>query len=806
MGTLFRDILLGFRIVIKRPAFSGLAIAALALGIGANTAIFSVVSFVLLRPLPYEDPARLTCIWETNPGNGIERELASATDLADWRDQNKTFLDMAAIGTGLPTIDTGNGPEQVLAGSVTANYFSVLGAEPMLGRTFSADEDEPGKDHVLVSSYAFWVSRLGSDPNVVGRTISVGSAPYTVIGVMPRSFVDTRPDEYKAAAFWMPRRPSYDPKSRRGGNLGVVGRLRSDISIQQAQLDLDAVAGAIDQQFPESSRGWRTSLTPLHERFVGDVRPALYCLLGAVGFLLLIGCANVANMLLARATSRERELAVRAALGAGRRRLLGQSLIESVVLAMAGGVCGILVAMWGLKVLVRMAPHEIPRINEIKVDSQILAFSIVVSILSGIVAGILPALRASRRQLVESLKEGGPGRSEGRGTRRTGRILASLEIALSMVLLVGAGLMVSSFVRLERVNLGFDPDRLLVFEIVLPPSKYPSEAVPGFFNDLARKTEIIPGVERAAVASELPVMGANHTSFELDGRSQAGSETPPDAGLHFISPEYFAVIRAPLIAGRSFNEFDTRQSEPVAIINQTAARRYWVGRNPIGSRINIGDQGKPAWLTIVGIAGDIRTADLASEMSAELYLPHTQVSNRAMSLIIKTASDPMPLIPAVRSLAHEVDKDRPLWNLSSMQQLISDSVAGPRFNTTLIMTFAGLALLLALLGIYGVFSYGVAQRTQEIGIRMALGADRQGVMRLVVRQGVIVAVAGIALGIAGGIALTGLLSSMLFGVTPTDPYTFAVCAVLMLLVALAATWIPAARASRVDPIVALRRG
>ena len=806
MGTLFRDILLGFRIVIKRPAFSGLAIAALALGIGANTAIFSVVSFVLLRPLPYEDPGKLMWIWETNPGKGIARDLASGADFLDWKNQSKSFLDMAAIGIGLPTVNTGYDPEQVLAGFVTANYFSVLGARPMLGRTFSADEDEPGRDRVLVSSYAFWVSRLGSDPDVVGRTMSVGSFPYTVIGVMPRNFLDTRPDEYKAAAFWTPRKPGYDPKSRRDGNLGVVGRLRTDTSIQQAQLDMDAVAGAIEQQFPDSSRGWRTSLTPLHERFVGDVRPALYCLLGAVGFLLLIGCANVANMLLARATSRERELAIRAALGAGRRRLLGQSLIESVVLAMAGGICGVLVAMWGLKVLVRMAPHEVPRINEIKVDGQILAFSMAVSILSGIVAGLLPALRASRRQLVESLKEGGPGRSEGHGTRRTGQILASLEIALSMVLLVGAGLMVSSFIRLESVNLGFDPDRLLVLEIALPPSKYPVEAVPAFFTDLARKAKAIPGVESTAVASELPVMGANRTAFEIDGRAQAGSEAPLEAGIHYISPEYFSVMRTPLIAGRSFNEFDTKQYQRVAIINQMAARRYWVGRNPIGSRINIGEQGSPAWVTIVGIAGDIRTADLTSELSPDLYLPHTQASNRAMSLIIRTASDPMLLIPAVRDMVREVDKDRPIWNLTSMQELISDSVAGPRFNTTLILTFAALALLLALLGIYGVFSYAVAQRTQEIGIRMALGASRQGVMRLVVRQGLIVAIVGVGLGIGGGFALTSLLSSMLFGVTPTDPYIFAVCAVLMLLVALAATWLPAARASRVDPIVALRRG
>jgi putative ABC transport system permease protein len=792
--------------LIKRPAFSGLAIAALAVGIGANTAIFSAVSFVLLRPLPYEEPGKLIWIWETNPGKGIEHELASGADFQDWKEQSKSFLDMAAIGIGLPTINTGSDPEQVLAGYVTANYFSLLGARPMLGRTFSADADEPGKDRVLVSSYAFWVSRLGSDLDVVGRTITVGTAPYTIIGVMPRGFIDTRPDAYKAAAFWTPRRPVYDPKSRRGGNLGVVGRLRPGTSIRQAQQDMEAVAGAIEQQFPDSSRGWRTSLMPLHERFVGKVRPALYCLLGAVGFLLLIACANVANMLLARATSRERELAIRAALGAGRRRLLGQSLIESVMLALAGGICGVLVAMWGLKVLVRMAPHEIPRINEIKIDVQILAFSIAVSILSGIVAGILPALRVSRRQLVESLKEGGPGGSEGRGPRRTGQILASLEIALSMVLLVGAGLMIGSFLRLESVNLGFDPDRLLVFEIVLPPSKYPLDAVPGFFSDLARKTEAVPGVERAAVASELPVMGANRTSFEIEGRSQAGNETPSDAGIHYISPEYFAVIRAPLVAGRSFNEFDTKQSEPVAIINQTAVRRYWIGRNPIGSRINIGDQGKPAWLTIVGIAGDIRTSDLASEMSSELYLPHTQASNRAMSLIIRTASDPMPLIPEVRSLVREVDKDRPLWNLSSMQQLISDSVAGPRFNATLILTFAALALLLALLGIYGVFSYAVAQRTQEIGIRMALGASRRGVMKLVVRQGLIVAIIGIALGIGGAVALTGLLSSMLFGVTPTDPYILAVCAILMLLVALAATWLPAARASRVDPMAALRRG
>jgi putative ABC transport system permease protein len=806
MGTLFREILFGLRLLIKRPAFSAIAIATLALGIGANTALFSVVSFVMLRPLPYDDPARLMWIWETNPGKGIESGLASGADFLDWKSQSKSFVDMAAMGTGLPTVNTGDAPEQVLAGFVTGNYFSVLGARPMLGRTFSDDEDEPGKNHVLVSSYAFWTSRLGSNPNIVGRPIRVGDDPYTVIGVMPSGFIDTRPDEYKAAAFWTPRRPAYDPKSRRGGNLGVVGRLKADVSAPQAQQDMNAVAGAIEQQFPESNQGWRTTLMPLHERFVGEVRPALYCLLGAVGFLLLIACANVANMLLARATARERELAIRAALGAGRRRLLRQNLIESVVLALAGGICGVLVAMWGLKVLIRMAPHEIPRISEIKIDNQVLAFSIAISIFSGVVAGLLPALRASRRQLVDSLKEGGAGQSAARGTQRTGQVLASLEIALSMVLLIGAGLMANSFVRLESANLGFDPDRLLVFEIVLPPSKYPADSVAAFFTDLARKTEALPAVERTAVASELPVMGTNRASFEIDGRAQAGDDAALEAGLHFISPEYFAVIKAPLIAGRSFNEFDTRQSQPVAIINQTAARRYWLARDPIGSRISVGDQGSKAWLTIVGIAGDIRTAELTSELSPEIYLPHTQATNRAMSLIIRTTSDPMPLIPAVRNLVHEVDKDRPLWNLTSMEQLISDSVAGPRFNTTLILAFAGLALVLALLGIYGVFSYAVAQRTQEIGIRMALGAGRRGVTRLVVRQGLIVAIVGVGAGIGGALALTSLLASMLFGVTPSDPVTFGVCAVLMLLVALAATWVPAARASRVDPMAALRRG
>jgi putative ABC transport system permease protein len=806
MGTLFREILFGLRVVIKRPAFSAIAIGTLALGIGANTALFSVVSFVLLRPLPYDDPGRLTCLWEANRGKGIERGLASGVDFLDWKSQNSCFVDMAAIGTGLPTVTTGDDAEQVLAGFVTANYFSVLGAKPMLGRTFSNDEEEPGKNHVLVSSYAFWTSRLGSDPNIVGRELKVGSDPYTVIGVMPSGFIDTRPDEYKAAAFWTPRKPEYEPKSRRAGSLGVVGRLKPGVSIPQAQQVMNAVAESIEQQFPETSRGWRTSLMPLHERFVGEIQPALYCLLGAVGFLLLIACANVANMLLARATARERELAIRAALGAGRHRLLRQNLIESVVLAVAGGICGVLVAAWGLKVLIRMAPHEIPRISEIKVDSQVLAFGVAISILAGVVAGLLPALRASRRQLVESLKEGGAGQSAARGTQKTGRVLASLEIALSMVLLVGAGLMVNSFARLESVNLGFDPNRLLVFEIALPRSKYPSDSVAAFFTDLARKTEALPGVERTAVASELPVMGANRASFEIEGRPQEGNDAPPEAGLHFISPEYFAVIKAPLTEGRSFNEYDSRNSQPVAIINQTAARRYWVARNPIGSRINIGDQTSPAWLTVVGIAGDIRTAELSSELLPEVYLPNTQATNQAMSLIIRTASDPTPLIPAVRNLVHAVDRDRPLWNLTSMDQLISDSVAGPRFNTTLILGFAALALLLALLGIYGAFSYAVAQRTQEIGIRMALGASGRGVTRLVVRQGLIVAIVGVGAGIAGGLALTSLLSSMLFGVTPSDPVTFGVCAVLMLLVALAATWVPAARASRVDPMVALRRG
>jgi putative ABC transport system permease protein len=805
MGTVFRDLLFSLRMLIKRPGFSVIAITALGLGIGTSTAIFSVVNFVLLKPLPYEDPAKLVWIWETNQEKGAERELASATDFIDWKNGTGTFDDVAAIGTGLPTVNTGDEPEQVLAGFVTANYFSLLGARPLIGRTFESDEDQPGKNHVLVSSYAFWKSRLGSDPKVIGRTMSVGPNPYTIIGVMPSGFIDTRPDEYKPAAFWTPRNLQYDAKARRDAELGVVARLRPGVSIDQAQSEMNMVTSGIEQQFPETSRGWRATVVPLHERFVGAFRLALYCLLGAVGFLMLIGCANVANMLLARATAREREMAIRAALGAGRGRLAGQSLIETLVLSLAGGALGIVVSLWGLGLLIRIAPPDIPRVGEIKIDGRVLAFSLAVSLLSGLLAGLLPALRASRRELVDRLKEGGGSLQRG-GSGRTGHILAALEIGLSMVLLVGAGLMANSFVRLQRVNLGFDPDRLLVFELALPPSNYPTASVAPFFTDLARKIEAIPGVERAAVASDTPVMGANRGSFQIEGLTQSGNEGKPEAGYHYVSPEYFSVMKTPLIEGRLFNELDSPRAEPVAIVNQVAARRYWTGQDPIGSRIQVGESGNSKWLTIVGIAGDIRTAELASDLSSEIYLPHSQMTNRAMSLIIRTSSDPMLLAPAVRSFVHEVDKDRPLWHLTSMRQVISDSVAGPRFNTMLIVTFAGMALILALMGIYGVFSYAVAQRTQEIGIRMALGAGRPTVLRMMIRQGLWIALVGIVAGGAGALALTRLISSMLFGVTPTDPYTFAGCALLMVLVALVATYIPASRASRVDPLIALRCG
>jgi putative ABC transport system permease protein len=701
-------------------------------------------------------------------------------------------------------VNAGDDPEQVLAGFVSANYFLVLGARPMMGRTFAADEDQPGKNQLLVSSYAFWKTRLGGDPDAIGRTVSVGAIPYAVIGVMPSGFIDTRPDEYRPAAFWTPRSLQYDPRSRRGGALGIVARVKPGSSIVSAQADMDRITSAVEQQYPETSGGWRATLVPLHERFVGNVRSALYCLLGAVGFLLLIVCSNVANMLLARAASRERELAIRAALGAGRRRLLQGSLAESIVLGLAGGATGVLIAFWGLKMLVRIAPREIPRLGEVGIDGRVLAFSLAVSILSGVVAGLLPGLRASRRQLVDSLKEGGGW--EGQGATRTGRILAAVEIALSMVLLVGAGLMVNSFVRLQRVNLGFEPDRLLVFEIALPPSKYRTASVAPFFTDLASRINAVPGVEETAVASEVPIMAANRGSFEIEGRPQYKDESKPEAGYHYVSPGYFSVIRTPLVEGRLFNEIDNQQAQQVAIINGTAARRYWIGRDPIGTRINTGEPVSPEWLTIVGIVGDIRTGELASEPAAEVYRPQTQVTNRAMSMIIRTASDPMLVAASVRTVVHEVDKDRPLWNLTTMDQVISESIARPRFNTLLILVFAVLALLLALMGIYGVFSYAVARRTQEIGIRIALGASGHGVVRLVVRQGLVVAIVGVVAGGAGAFALTSLLSSMLFGVTATDPLTFGLCAIVMVLVAVAATWIPATRASRVDPMNALRRG
>jgi putative ABC transport system permease protein len=800
----FRDLLFRLRSLIKRPALSAVAVTALALGIGSTTAIFSVADFVLLRSLPYQDPGRLVSISRTSSETALEEHLVSATDFIDLRDQNQSFTEMAGVSTGLPTVNTGGDTEQVLACSVTANYFSLLGAQPAMGRTFSSDDDQPGRDHVLVASYAFWKSHLGADPDVVGRTITVGTAPYTIAGVMPRGFIDTRPDEYKPAAFWTPRRLQYDPRSRGVGMLGAVARLKPATSIDRAQQDVDSIAGAIERQSTDTRQDLRIRVDPLHEHFVRQVRPAVYSLLGAVGFLLLISCANVANLLLGRAAEREREMAIRTALGAGRRRLLQQSLMESLILALAGGVLGILVSQWTLGILVRIGPQEIPRLGEIKIDGRVLAFSLGVSLFAGIVAGMLPALRVSGGKVVAGLKNGFGGGSGGRRTRRTGNILAAIEIAVSMILLVGAGLMVNSFVRLQRVTLGFDPERLLVFEIALPPSKYPAALVAPFFTDLKNRIAALPGVERAAVASDTPVMGANRAPFEVEGSTQPGDTSRPEAGQHYVSSEYFTVVKTPLIQGRAFDESDTQLSRPVAIVNEMAARRYWQGRDPVGTRINIGEPNAPKWVEVVGVAGDIRTSDLTSELSPEVYYPATQVQSRAMSLIIRTASDPLLLAPAVRSTVHEVDSQRPLWNLTTMQQLIRDSVARPRFNTLLMLIFAIIAVILALMGIYGVFSYSVTERTREIGIRMALGAERVDVLRMVVRQGLLVAVTGVAAGVAGALILTRTISTMLFEVTAVDPVTFAICTILMIAVALAATTIPASRASRTDPMVALR--
>ena len=799
MRTLWQDLRYGIRMLLQRPGFTALAVLTLAVGIGANTAIFSVVNAVILRPLPYADPDRLMLLRETKLPQFPEFAIAPGNFL-DWQSQNEVFEQLEAFRTHFYNL-TGNAePERLRAARVTAGTFSMLGIQPALGRDFLAEEDRPGNDGVALISHGLWQRRFGGDPAIVGQQMTLNGRSHTVIGVMPASlrFLD------RNAELWAPMAFTDQDRQNHGGHfINAVGRLRPGITQEQALTNLTTIAARLEQQYPDTNAGWSVKVTPLFEAAVGEMRPTLLVLLGAVALVLLIACANVANLLLARASSRHKEIAIRSALGASRWRVVRQLLTESVLLALVGGACGIVLAYWGLDLLLSLAPASLPRMRDVSLDGSALGYTLAITLLTGVIFGLAPALQSSNPDLNESLKEGGRG-STGGPRQRVRSLLVVTEVALALVLLAGAGLMLKSFWRLQQVDPGFNPENALVVGISLPPTKYADDQQrAAFFRQLLERTAALPGVEAVGATHSMPIISDYLLGFVIEGRPPAAPGDEPSTNYYAVSPDYFRAMGITLVRGRSFTERDTAGAPRVAIINETFARRFFAGEDPIGKRIHV-TNGPETFREVVGIVADVRQYGLDREAPIQFYEPYLQEPFSGMSLVVRTAAEPSALSAAIRQEVFALDKDQPVASVRTLEEVLAESVARRRFSMWLLGLFGGVALLLASVGIFGVMNYTVAQRTHEIGIRLALGAQRRDILRLVVGQGMILALIGVALGLIAAFAGTRVMASMLYGVSATDPLTFTGVALLLAVVAFLACYLPARRATRVDPMVALR--
>ncbi|HJR05983.1 MAG TPA: ABC transporter permease [Pyrinomonadaceae bacterium] len=809
MGTFIQDLRYGFRMLWKSPGFTIVALMALALGIGANTAIFSVVNTVLLRPLPYKTPERLVWLWETSPQNDIPKEVASYPNFEDWRQQNQNFEAIAGFTSTTPSLTGGDEPERVPGAYVLGDFYTVLGVEPVLGRKFLPEENVEGKHRVVILSHGLWQRHFGGDTRIVGQQVGVNGGQYTVVGVMPPNFQQPDPEARRPVEMWLPLPISEGMRaSRRGDFLSVIARLKSGVSVEQARAEMTTIAARLEQQYPQTNAAWSVIVQPLHQRFTGDVRPALLMLLGAVGFLLLIACANVANLLLARSSTRLKEIAIRTALGAGRGRMVRQLLTESVVLSLAGGALGLLVAFWGIDALVALSPGNIPRLESVGIDRQVLLFTVGVSLVTGIVFGIAPALAVSNPNLNEMLKESGRSSTDGGRGRRLRNTLAVAEIALSLVLLVGAGLLVKSFLRLQDVKPGFNPQNLLAAELVLPSTKYAENGqVVNFYDQLLGQLAQQPGVLGATVTSTLPLSGGGEVlAFSVEGRTIGSTDRNPDAEARTVSPDYFRTLQIPLKSGRMLDERDNEKAPRAAVISETLARKYFPGEDPLGKRITFGDPQAPdvQWLNVVGVVGDVHQQGLDEEPYAQVYRSYRQSPRRGLTVIVRTAGPPLAMLDVLRNQIRTLDRQQPIYNARTAEQVLDEAIARPRFNMLLITILAAVAMILATVGIYGVISYMVTQRTHEIGIRMALGARPFDVFRMVLRQGLLIALLGVGSGLVAAFALTRLLASLLYDVRPTDVVTFISVSALLTAVVLLACYIPARRATKVDPMIALR--
>jgi putative ABC transport system permease protein len=793
----------GFRMLINKPAFTLIAVITLSLGIGANTAIFSVVNSVLLRPLPYPNAERLMTIWEDHRGrNGPVNEWTSPPGFEDWRDQAKSFDHVVALQGWGPTLTGQGDPEQLVGAQVSHDTFTMLGVTPALGRLFRPEEDQRGVESVVIISHGLWRQRFGADSSLVGKRISLNGESREVIGVMPAGF---KFPIIPGADIWRPIQPVLGPGCQRGCiTIRVMARLKPGASEAQARAELNTIAARIEQQFPDTNSKVGITLVPLHEFLVGPVKTQMLALLVAVGFVLLIACANVANLLLARSATREKEIAIRASLGAGRWRIARQLLSESLLLAVIGGTVGLSLAYGLVALLVSFSPQGTPRLDEIGVDGRALGYATAITVLTGLLFGMAPVLQLFKADLNQSLRDGGKGLHVARSGRRALSALVVAETALALTLLVGAGLLIRSFIQLQRVDPGFNPRNVLTAVMTLPPAVYPDRnQIAPFYSQLLERIRALPGVQSAAAVSSLPLAGFDSDAgFVIEGRPAPQPDQRPVAWISSVSPDYFRTMGMRLIAGREFSERDNENSPRVVIISEATARRHFPNEDPVGKRIG---NGRPdGWREIVGVTADVKHFGLNQDARVSMFFPHRQQPGRRMVIVARTTADPMSLSSALRGAVAAMDKNLAVSNISAMEEITGQSIGQERFTLLLLGLFSGLALLLAVAGIYGVMSYTVAQRTYEIGVRMTMGAQTRDVLRLVVTQGMTLVLAGAGIGLAAALALTRFIRGLLYGVSATDPITYAGVAALLALVALIACYVPARRASKVDPMIALR--
>jgi len=798
---MLNDLRYALRQLIKAPSFTIVAILTLALGIGACTAIFSVVKTVLLSPLDYPDPDRLVIIRETNLPQFPEFSV-SPPNFIDWQKQAKSYENLGAAASASLNL-TGEGePQRLIGVAVTAHYFDVYGIKPLLGRLLLPEEDAPGKNHVLVLSHGFWQRVFGGARDVVGRSVQIDGEPYQIVGVAPYGFGATnKVDVWTPMAFT----PDQTKNDARGGHwISVYGRLKPGVTFNQAKAEMEVIAAQLAVQYPDPQKGWGIFMMPMQDYQVRDVKPVLYTLLGAVGCVLLIACANLANLLLARATARHREISIRAALGAGRGRLIRQLLTESVVLAVCGGAAGVVLAKWGLDALLALAPTNLPRTSEIHLNGGVLLFSLVLSIATGLLFGIAPAWLAARADVNEALKQGTRGSTEGGARGRLRSALVVIEVTLALVLLGGAGLLARSFIQLAHVDPGFIPENATVLRLALPQKKYAlPEQKTAFANSLLEHLKDLPGVQAVGLTHSMPLVGDYVLGFNIEGRPAVDPADMPSTNYYSVTPDYFHAMGIRLIRGRLFTAQDDVKAPRVAIINETMARQFFPNEDPIGKRINI-TNGPDTWRQIIGIVGDIKQYGVDKATSAQSYEPFAQVPFNSVNVVIRTKGSPAALLGALRPAVYAVDKDQPVGAIRPLEEIVADSISRQRFAMTLLTVFSGVALVIAAVGIYGVMAYNVVQRTGEFGIRMALGAQQGDVLRLVLTQGGKLIGLGLLVGLIATLAASRAMGSMLFNTSSYDPLTLSSITLLLGAVALIACFFPANRATKVNPIEALR--